>query len=191
MQNAVQDIQLLLELVVPMMRWFRIYPGRDCVYAPCAVSKEKPCTQPIDPYRPGRRLPGNNHGIHGEEWSYGIAADDLRTFLALTVFTDIYPPTVPANHSQICGCASFIAQPLEDRRYGTSLALHVAAKLGAAENNTCDFLGGDPCDVVFDTGLGARAFFKTYGDSNQPEQGAAFWTALEAKFVELDAEWRA
>lgn len=46
--------------------------------------------------------PGNDC-FYGEYWSYAVVADNGLTALQLTVYTDIYPPTVPVDHAALCG----------------------------------------------------------------------------------------
>ncbi|KKM00903.1 hypothetical protein LCGC14_1799800 [marine sediment metagenome] len=77
-------------------------PGHDCIYAECTLT-DPPCKQPPDLSRPNQEGPGNNHGIHCEEWHYVLTANDKSKALRLTVYTDIFPDTVPDDHSKRCG----------------------------------------------------------------------------------------
>lgn len=71
-------------------------PGYDCIYGSCGAG-DPPC-----PGHKGLHAP-DGHGIHGEEWVYGIVAGDGLTCLTLVVYTDIFPDTVPLDHSARCG----------------------------------------------------------------------------------------
>lgn len=65
-------------------------PGYDCEYGPCVVPG---CAG----YgKPGR--PGGGHGIHGDEWHWGVLDEGAGLYLSLIVHTDIFPATIPASH---------------------------------------------------------------------------------------------
>jgi hypothetical protein len=57
-------------------------PGYDCMFAPCQHERK------------------GDHGIHGEEWVFVSIANDRQTALVLTVYTDIFPETIPAAHRE-------------------------------------------------------------------------------------------
>jgi hypothetical protein len=131
-----------------------------------------------------------NHGIHGDEWHYVVVSDDGHIALALTVYTDIYPPTVEKWQRDS-------ERPIEERRSGTDLTYHVGFSTTRGEmrdydpktwGSECPHVGR--CDASRTTALGAGEFFRAHGDSNQFEQAESFWAALEEKLAEREGEFR-
>jgi hypothetical protein len=140
-----------------MKRQSKIDPANDCIYGVCRV---KGC-----PGKQGLHAP-RGHGIKGEEWLYWITSNDGLTSLSLNVFTDIFPPTVPADHAARCGVVER-PKTLAERRYGADLTLHVGFKTrkeqltasggdGMGERSECFFLGDKWGDCSRTTALGAR-----------------------------------
>jgi hypothetical protein len=147
-----------------MKRIFKIVPGYDC---------RVEC----------KHTPSGDHGIHGDEWLYAVVADDGISALSLTVFSDVYPSTVDMTFRR--------------RPQGSDLSLHVGfatepedCRFDVLNWQACDVLGGGRCVVFKSSAWCADEFWKAHGRL-EPEQLEAFWTALEAKFSEWDAEARA
>lgn len=172
-----------------MKRNSRIDEGNDCIYGVCRWCPGK--TGLDERHRAG-------HGIKAEEWIYWITSDDGLTSLSLVVHTDIYPPTVPADHAARCGVVER-KKTLYERRYGTDLTLHVgfktrkeqlAAGAGDGMDRDCFFLGEKRGDCSRTTALGAREFFEKHGYPFDFRQTEEFWKALEDRFVAMDREAR-
>lgn len=144
-------------------------PGYDCVRSPCGRNG---C---------GKR-PGAGHGIHCEDWVYAVT--DGAFALSLTVFSGVYPASVPADT---------VALMRRHQPCGADLSLHVGGPLGVeiwgeANGQECGWVDGKRCYQgchYYTTASGADEFFHDYFRSaagfDQPEE---FWRALEAKLRE-------
>lgn len=141
-----------------MRRTFFRVPGFDCVRNPCG---KRGCGT----------APGAGHGIHSDEWVYVVS--DGRTALALTVFSGVFPETVPAGTRA------------EMRRYqptGADLTLHVGFPVRDGAEHECDLVAGGRCyqGGRYTTASGADDFFALHFRRDagfcQPEP---FWLALE------------
>ena len=125
-------------------------------------------------------------GVRGEEWRYSVVADDGLTALNLIVRTAMYPATA----TRAIGLAK--SKPIEERVYGATLSLCCAFPTNKetllVENwgDECTLVGR--CTAFGVTYTGAHEFIKKYGNPNQSEQYDEFWTALEARCVEMSAQ---
>lgn len=132
-----------------------VQPGYDCVRHPCGRNG---CGT----------SPGANHGIHGDEWHYAVVGDAAA--LSLSVFSHVFPPSVPRE------------PPFRDLPpLGVTLTLHTRFPVEETDVRTgstapCTWLGR--CYSDEGSGLEAEAFFREHGASAyaQPEP---FWLALE------------
>lgn len=146
--------------------------GHDCIYAPC------------------HHTPAGDHGIHGDEWIYASVANDGLTALVLTVFTDVFPDTVPAAHQARCA-EHYSGRPkrIDERREGADVTLHCAFPTDvnsvreATPGEECEFVG--VCFTGASSALKAHEFFAAHGDPAQREQTESFWHAFEV----LHADW--
>lgn len=146
-----------------MRRHSAIMPGYDC-RTECKHEKK------------------GEHGIHGDEWHYAVIVDLIA--LSLTVYTDIFPPTVARWNADL---------PIEERRHGADLTFHVGFPTNREEmrdynptvwGKACLHVGR--CDDSSTTALGADKFFRDHGDPRQFEQAEGFWKALEAHLQERE-----
>lgn len=166
-----------------MKRWSRDIPGYDCLYRPC--EKTPPCT------------PGNSHGIHCEEWCYGVVAEDAQTALTLLVYSGIYPDSIPHAHWRD-------GRPVPEKPVGAGFFFHQAFPSQEEEIRTGD-LGTDDCELVKPRCY-RRSFSILYADEFwqryhvflgprrgplAPEQGERLWKALEEQFAKWDTAARA
>lgn len=152
-----------------MIRQSRLVAGYDCIWGKCQF--DPPC----EPGPPGsmEKVSGKNHGCHGEEWIYVVFTGDRRTAIALTVFTELVPDTVPSWN-----VAARKAMPLEERREGAFLYVHHHPEDAVGEPDNCDILGGQ-CITESLGALAPTEFFKKHGDPIQFRQPEKFWVALE------------
>jgi hypothetical protein len=157
-----------------MKRWRRDIPGYDCLYRPC--EKTPPCT------------PGNSHGIHCEEWSYGVIAADGQTALTLLVYSGIYPRSIPRAHWRN-------GPPVPEKPVGAGFFFHQAFPSQEEEIRTGD-LGANDCELV-KFHCYRRAFSILYADEFWQRYAAfindpsPFWKALEEQFIKWDTAARA
>ncbi len=114
-----------------------------------------------------------NHGIGSDEWVY-VVSDGPRA-VSLSMLSHDYPPTVDRE-----AMGPAVRRILFDHRalIGT-LHTHEAHPGG----QPCEYVAGGhcKCDVTY---LGAAEFWAAHGDSTQPEQGEAFWQALERELAD-------
>lgn len=128
--------------------------------------------------------PKGDHGIHGDEWIYIVEAEDRKTALALTVFSNKYPPTV-----DIANLPAALIRPI-----GADLSLHVSfptepdACLSTAVGQDCAYVNGT-CHTYYTSALVARDFYTEHGGGDV-DPTEAFWRALEAVFISLNASAR-
>lgn len=129
----------------PMKRTMKIRPGYDC---------RVEC----------KHEPPGDHGICGDEWTYGVS--DGERAVVLSVLSTDYPASVDRE-----ALPGILGRPLP-----ATLVFHVADP----EGGPCDVLEGGRCraDVTY---LGAGTFWRAHGDDRQSEQPEAFWLSLESE----------
>lgn len=142
---------------------------------------------------------------------------DGLTCLSLAVFTDIFPPTVPADHEERCGISCRFcghahdrspcsregcvcpARALHDRRHGADITLHTRfpTTKEALAGETIDedaeqpLLWGFRCRYDhYTSGLDANELWRAIGDASQFHQPESFWRAFETEFVKRDRKAR-
>lgn len=118
-------------------------------------------------------------GIHGQEIHHALAtelADGRKVIMAVTLYTDRFPLTVPGD---------WIGVPRDPSP--SDLSIHLQCPRD--EGSSC-FWTGSFCEVIVTTSLvGAalgvagysRTFVPEWGDPDVPAE--AFWAALETTFV--------
>ncbi len=154
----------------PLRRITSVTPGYDCARHPCGKGN---CG----------KTSGGNHGIHCDEWWYALT--DGQIALSFTVWSGIFPPSVPSDVSirlsfgrdkvaQGVNIASHIGFPIDRESVRIPLSPGVSA---------CEYLDpGLNCHDGHGSVLKAEAFFNKYGTDSY-EQPESFWQALEV-------EWR-
>ena len=147
------------KLVGPIERIDRTFEGWDCLRAPCETCKA------------GER----RHGVHCAEQHLvvrGELEDGRRVALALTVFTGVYPETVPLRDRT----------PFRPDYYpkASDLSLHVQMPTDSPGTHKCAWFGErGRCYVDWTTALSAE---EIYGKERTVDE--ALWQRLEAKLVE-------
>ena len=132
-------------------------PGFDHVHTPCNADKSY-C----------------GHGCHSDEWIYIVSEGPAA--LVLTVFSNIYPPSVTTM------------EPREPK--GADLTLHLGYPVTeehvreGGNGRECEWVEGNRCWVAYSRCIVADDILKKFGlpDVDQPE---GFWVELERQFVEL------
>ena len=116
--------------------------------------------------------PKGDHGIASDEWHYVVSEGERA--VSLSMLSQCYPPSVDRESMDPA-----VRSILFDRDLIGSLRTHVTDPGGGY----CEWVEGGACksDV---TCLGAAEFWKEHGESTQPEQGEAFWLALERELKE-------
>lgn len=115
--------------------------------------------------------PKGEHGICGDTWFYVVS--DGKRAVSLEILSDRYPPTVERA----------LLPDVLQKPMAACLVTHVADPDADPEQAKCKWVEGGLCRVD-GSYLGARAFWNEHGDPKQPEQGEAFWLALEAELPE-------
>ena len=128
----------------------------------------------------GKR-PGSQHGWSDDDWLYTVS--DGEVALTLRVFSNEY------RNEPYPGSA-------ERKIRGASLDAHVGWPTEAEairtgfEGRECEYLTGGRCWSGFSSSLQADEFFVAQG-APRFEQPERFWTALEARLIEIAAKARA
>lgn len=146
-----------------MKRHFELLEARDCI-------RVQPCKFGSKDCRPGS---GGSHGIHGEEWRYGVIADDRSWGFVLTVYS---------------GRHLFASQ---EKASGAHLNIHSIKPWNRGQvteqAQECPLLGaacyGDAWYLLADE------FFSAHG-VDQKEQPDTFWAELEKLAIELREDRR-
>ena len=145
-----------------LRRITHVRPGYDCRNVPCKHERK------------------GDHGIAGDEWTYVVT--DGQTAINLSVLTSRYPDTVPPVAREVA------REAINRDGYGnlpSDLGRHFTKRVSEWECplESCLWLDGQPC--FYDgSGLQALEFWLAHGDGSKPEQGEAFWVALEAEWRE-------
>lgn len=168
-----------IERITPIIR-----PGWDCIYgAHCEFTGD----------------PSKNHGIHGDEYHYGVRAelaDGRMVAVSLVAFTNRYPSTVPASH----WTSSYTSHLLRGYPFGASIDFHLQLARGESlrdgilvsslsggpftVSHPCEFLGdGRGCQVLDSSGLQADRIYRDHGTKDGPGvdlnvQSDAFYNEL-------------
>lgn len=148
-----------------MIRKTNVRPGHDCRFAPCI------------------HTPKGDHGIHGDEirhWIVTEVADGRRVALALLIFTDKMPATVPRG---------WIEQPTVRP---AEISLHVQT---LRRGRQCDYLELPSCSVARSSALDANRYRSAITHPDHPHDiekafeyalkpPEAFWELLGAELAE-------
>lgn len=150
---------MIIERLTPVLR-----PGWDCRNdnANCRFCNRREAD--------GKKR--DDHGIHGDEYVYGIRTelpDGRAAAITLEIFTGRYPATVPQSVVR--------AWPHDRYPYGASLDLHLQVPKGGKGrydfmpvHESCEWLGpGRRCDSD-GSGLSAQEVYSRYGiQSDAPD----------------------
>lgn len=145
--------------------------GYDCIRHPCGIGD---CGI----------LPGGNHGIGMEKWTYVVT--DRKVALVLTISSGVYPETVPEESINVVGYPRAVG-----------LGLHVGFPLVGCDKDDeheCEHVSSKICyqGIDFDGMVSyAEDFWEKHAgkDSgfNQPE---CLWEALKLLWIEWTPEAR-
>lgn len=146
-------------------RIHELVPGFDCIAKPCGRGG---C---------GER-PGASHGIHCDEWIYGI--NDGQVAVALRVFSGIYPKSVAQNRTRLDGTCVQVDGHTAFRIEGQ----------GPSDDLECCWLAAGRCYPQRFSLSGADDIYRSFQPLEQFEQPAEFWARLESWWQDQAAAWQ-
>lgn len=151
-------------------------PGWDCRNGNC-----KSCDWLV-----ANGKPRNNHGIHGDEYHYGVRAelpDGRMAAITLTIFTSRYPATVDK---------STLTWAVDRYPQGASIDLHLQVPTGGTGpyeysviNETCEWLGPGRRCYCDGSGLVAEEIYKRAGIQSDAE-GVDLMKQPDALYEEME-----